>query len=138
MDVKNWLETYCDVKGWNFIHGRKHDQNLQDAVNWFNDSVEGFGNRDTFLFLDPYTTETNADGNDTFTGSLMIATPNDFDERDGDVFEKMIAPLKPQIKLMLQSMRCTYDVNRFTQVDVYNVQDLNVSGISVQFNLNAE
>jgi hypothetical protein len=135
MELKNYLENYCTAKGWHFVNGRKGDQNMEDAVNWFNDSVEGFGNRDTFLFLDPYTTDTDTDGIDTFAGSMMIVTPNDLDDRDADIYDKMIEPLKPEIKAMNQKMRCTYDISRFNQIDVYNVKDLNVSGISIQFNL---
>lgn len=138
MDIKDWLQNYCDERQWVLVHGRRHDQNLDDAVNWFNEAIEDFGDREVFVFLDPYTTETNSDNIDTFTGSFMIASPNDLDDRDADIFNSIVKPLKPLVKKISQSMRCTYDVNRFSQIDVYNVKDLNVSGINISFNLKAE
>lgn len=135
MDIKQWLEVYANNRGWRFVFGRRAFHNLEDALNWITDEM-GVENRETFLFMDPYTIGTDTDGNETYRGSFMVLTQNNLDLEDDVNYELNHMPLIDDKKLMVQAMRCTYDfVSDLQSVPMFNELDLNASGFNHTFNL---
>lgn len=135
MDVKQFLENIALSKGWRFIHARRDYQNLTDVLNYIRDEIESFEENETGIFLDPVTTSRQADGI-LYTGSFMVLTHSDLDMTYDQKYDTYIKPAKEYINGALwNKLRCDFDINTWTTIEVINVFDFNADGVSVQFNL---
>ncbi|PHQ27859.1 hypothetical protein [Leeuwenhoekiella nanhaiensis] len=135
MDFKTFLENTAIAKGWRFIHARRDYQNLTDVLEFFNQELESFEDNETGIFLDPVTTQREADGI-RYTGSFMVLTHADLDMPYAEKYDKFIVPAKEFVNQELwNKMKCDFDVTTWTTIEVINIHDFNGDGVSVQFNL---
>lgn len=135
MDLTETLKAFADSKGWKFIHARRDYQNLQSTTDFISSETETYGTGETFLFLDPVVRKPEGDGI-TYSGNFLILTNSDLDKDYDDKFEDYIKPLISIVAEELKSfLRCDYDINDLTILEVINVFDFNSDGVSVRFNL---
>ena len=137
MDAKNKFEEIATAEGWGFIHARRDFQNLMDAAAFVADSVEGYGPGETVMVLDPIKRRALKDGAGIlYSGHVMILTKSDFDGTYDEKYNLNVAPLINKVMKELPArLRCIYDVEDWSVIEVINVFDFNADGLSVSFNL---
>lgn len=138
MEVKTKLKQIALANGWRFVYARRDYQNLIDATAFISDEMRDAGAGETVLFLDPVVRKSESIGM-RYTGNFMVLTASDIDDSYEERAEKYIDPLIEKVmKEMKQKLRCVYDVDGWSSIEVINVFDFNADGLSVNFNLKAE
>lgn len=136
MDIKNFLENFATTKSWRFTHARRDYQNLHDVLAFVGDEVEGFEDNETCIFLDPVTRSKSSTDSIVYTGNFMVLTKSNFDMTYKDRFDTYIKPALDIINDELyNALRCEFDINQWSTVEVINMFDFNADGVNVQFNL---
>lgn len=137
MEVKEKLKELALANGWRFKYARRDYQNLIDATQFISDEMKDAGNGETVLFLDPVVRKTENLGV-RYTGNFMVLKSSNLDENYEDRTEINIDPIVNQVMtVMVQKLKCIYDVDNWTSIEVINVFDFNADGLSVNFNLKA-
>ncbi len=137
MEVKEKLKELALANGWRFKYARRDYQNLIDATKFISDEMKDAGNGETVLFLDPVVRKTENLGV-RYTGNFMVLKSSNLDENYEDRTEINIDPIVNQVMtVMVQKLKCIYDVDNWTSIEVINVFDFNADGLSVNFNLKA-
>lgn len=138
MEIKHKLEEIALANGWRFKYARRDYQNLIDATAFISDEMADAGNGETFLFLDPVVRKGENLGM-RYTGNFMVLKSSNLDEGYEDRAEVNIDPLIQKVMVeMKNKLRCIYDIDNWTSIEVINVFDFNADGLSVAFNLKAE
>lgn len=138
MDLKDSLKSIVEAApfNWRFEHARRDYMNLADITDAINAASDGMPGGETLFWLDPVTRSPHDTGI-TYSGNFMVLTNSDLDAESYDEkFETYIRPLIDLVLVKLKNkLKCTYDINRFSAIEVINVLDLNGDGLSVQYEL---
>lgn len=133
MDFSTALENLALSYGWRFVHARRDYQNLTDAINYVSDELEGYGNGETVLFLDPVE-RSGRSPEITYSGNFMVLTRSDIDDTYEGKREKYIVPLLETVHGTMQNnLICEFDLDAWRSIEVINMFDFNADGLSVRF-----
>lgn len=132
MDFKTTLENIATAKGWKFQYARRDFQNLWDASGFVADTIEGYGNDETVMFVDPIKRGENDDGTN-YTGSFFVLTRSNHDKKYKDRTTLFIDPLIAELKSIRQGLKCNYDITTWASTEVINVFDLNADGLLINY-----
>lgn len=134
-DIRTILQDFAEAQSWKFLHARRDFQNLHDVTDFIHSETEGIDTGESIMFLDPIIRKPTND-RVTVSGSFMILTNSDLDMTYEQKYVNYIAPLINLVQVTLYNkIRCTYDINDFTVVELINVLDFNGDGVHVSFNL---
>lgn len=136
LDIRTILQDFASSKSWIFLPARRDFQNLHDVTEFIYSQTEGLDTGETVLFLDPVIREPVPDGVNV-SGSFLILTNSNLDAASYDEkFINYIAPLINVVQVELfNKIRCQYDINDFTVIELINQFDFNGDGVHVSFNL---
>lgn len=130
--LKEWSEN---TKQWVFNHARRDYQNHQEITDFIYSESSSHSEGQTFLFLDPVVRRPLPNGV-RYIGNFMILTNSDIDKDYDQKYQDYIEPLLDIFKKELFNLlRCSYDINNLSAIEVINVFDFNADGISVSFDL---
>ncbi|RZJ67688.1 MAG: hypothetical protein EOO50_05240 [Flavobacterium sp.] len=129
MTLKELFEDVAN-KRWFFFYGRKDYQNLIELEK----DVIG-------LFVEPIVEDPKfneyGEATMTYSGRFLLAVHSDVDEEYDYKFETYIKPIKEnQLPFILTALQCnSYKINQFRILEVINMEDMNVDGKLVSYNL---
>lgn len=136
LDIKKTLQDFAEItKGYNFTHARRDFQNLQSVTDFIYSQTENLATGETTFFLDPIIRKPSSDGV-TYTGNFLILTNSNPDMTYNQKYEAYIEPMILMVQTELyNSLRCLYDINDLTVIEVIDMFDFNADGVSVSFSL---
>jgi hypothetical protein len=128
------LKAIAVANSYSFIYGRADYQNLHDELET---GLE-------YIFLDPVVIDEQFDEFNrveasTYSGSFMILVSSDIDKGDYDA--RYIDEIKPIIDgalvIIKEALKCggSVDFNSWRQVEVINLFDYNLDGVTVTYNI---
>lgn len=135
MDISNDLKDYATLRGWKCHYARRDYQNLVDATTFVADTVEGYSEGETMMFIDPIRRKSLSDGI-SYAGSFMVLTKSDLDDDYFSRKQKYIDPLiNTLLKTLKDRLKCNYDVDLWDSVEVINQFDWNADGLAITFSV---
>lgn len=140
MDPKEFFEAVALDYGWKPIYARRDFANTYEVVQWLESEIDSYHSNETIMVIDPIKRSKGSNsGSMVYSGSLLILTVSDLDETYEKKHEKFIKPLIPVVHGTFENtLRCTYDVERWESIEVINQFDRNADGLSVSYNLKLE
>ena len=136
MNLKEKLKQLAEERGWRFVYARRDYQNLHDVTHFIEDEMQEAGLGETVLFLDPITRRRENVGEIRHSGNFMVLTKSDLDDTYDHRTKFYIDPLLDEVMHGLaDELRCDYDIDDWTAIELINVFDFNADGLSLRFNL---
>ena len=136
MNLKEKLKQLAEKRGWRFVYARRDYQNLHDVTHFIEDEMQEAGLGETVLFLDPIVRKREGVGEIRHTGNFMVLTSSDLDDSYDHRTEKYIDPLIAEVMNEVPNeLRCDFDIDDWTGIELINVFDFNADGLSIRFNL---
>lgn len=138
MDLKETFETIASVQSpsWGFEYARRDYQNLIDSTNWIADALNNYGTDETIFFCDPIKRGKTKAGAETFSGSFMVLTRSDHDEKYEERYTKFIEPI---LSILMGGFRnkllCDFDLNLWESTEIINAFDWNADGLLITYSL---
>lgn len=141
LDLIDTFEAYCVTLGLEFSYGTQANRNLLQNDKEI-DKI--------YFLLDPVTevtvgSEFGGDGEKTFSGSFLLVVQSSLDmvhhNQKGVVktegkYLKNIKPLKTILNSFRSKVDCSdLEITNWSAIDVINVLDANMDGLTVQFGL---